>query len=433
MLRQVSGVFGWKVAGIALAFSSQLLLARLLSVSEYGALVYFLTWLGFLSMVVKLGFDNACIRYVASYVGQREWDKFFGLVITAYVVVGFFSVSIAWLLSSSAVHWFFGLGEYGHVLPWLFPLLPLIALQNLTGSVLRGLQVQLTAESLEGVFRSFLLIMLLTLAWWQMPGFRVETVLEQYAIATAVTVLVGLTVVYVKRPSGIVFFRPRFLHREWFSTSTALWFTGGMYLVQGQADILMLGAMRSPDEVAHYGVASRIAGMLGMGLGAVTVIIAPKVAELHGQNRPKNEFQIYLKDASRILMIFSFGVGGGLILFGKPILWLFGEAYMAAYWVMVILIIGRIVESAAGPVGQLLAMTGNHWAVSRILLLSTVLNLVMNATFIPLWGALGAATTTAISFVAWNIALLIYAWRKLGFNPSILPDYFVKTSGSTTL
>ncbi len=426
MLKKVAGVFLWKIIGTALTFALQLILARLLPVSEYGALIYLFAWLGFLVMVVKLGFDNACMRYVASYIGQREWGKLVGFLITAFVVVGLFSLMVAWLISSYVLQWFSGLDKYIHLLPWLLFLLPLMAIQNLTGSLLRGLQVQSIAEFLEGVFRSFLLLILVIWLWWQIPSISVPVILDQYILATVATVLIGLAMVYVNRPPDFTFVRPQFLHSEWFSTSTALWFTGGMYLVQSQADILMLGAMRTSVEVAHYGVASRIVGMLGMGLAAVMVIIAPKMAELHGKNRPKSEFQRYLKEASRLLMVFIFVVGGGLIILGEPILGLFGEEYMVAYWIMVVLIVGRMVESAAGPVGQLMSMTGHHWAVSKILLLSTALNLIMNALFIPLWGGLGAATATAISFAGWNIALLIYAWRVIGVNPSIFPNYFIK-------
>ncbi|GAH06797.1 unnamed protein product, partial [marine sediment metagenome] len=100
----------------------------------------------------------------------------------------------------------------------------------------------------------------MTLAWWRIPELQVGTVLNQYVVATAATLIVGLTMVYLKRPADFAFIRPQFLHREWFSTSAVLWFTGGMYLVQNQADIMMLGAMRNPGEVAYYAVASRITG-----------------------------------------------------------------------------------------------------------------------------------------------------------------------------
>ena len=432
LLKRVSGVVGWQIAGTALAFLYQLLLARFLPVADYGALIYFLTWLGFLAMVVKLGFDNACMRYVASYMGQGEWGKVSGLLIIAFSVTGFFSFLFAWLINLYSTQWFGIAKEYTELLPWLLIILPVIVFQNLIGSVLRGLHAQLTAVFLEGAFRSLLLILLVLLAWWYTPTLQTGTVLDQYAAATVTTVLVGLVMVYVKCPSNFAFVRPKFLYREWFSTSAALWFSGGMYLVQSQADILMLGVMRTSSEVAYYGVASRITGVLSMGLVAVTAIIAPKLAEMHGQNRPKDEFQRYLREGSRLLLRYTLVVGSGLVLLGKPILWLFGEEYMVGYWILVILVIGHGVNSAAGPVGQLMAMTGHHWAASRILLLSTALNLIMNALFIPLWGALGAATATAVSFAVWNIALLIYAWRRLGLNPSILPDYFVKASAPTT-
>ena len=293
-------------------------------------------------------------------------------------------------------------------------------------SVLRGLQVQLIAQFLEGVFRSVLLIILVLLAWWRTSNFHAGSALDQYVIATAATVLFGIALVYLKRPADLILNRPEFRSREWMSTSTALLFTGGMHLLHSQADILVLGAMRPPNEVAHYGVASRISGLLAMGLGAVTVIVAPKMAEMHGHNESRDKFQSYLRDATRLLMIFTLGLGGILTLIGIPILSLFGEEYIVAYWPLVVLIVGRAIDSGAVPTGQLMAMTGRLWQVSIIVLLSAMVNLAMNVLLIPPLGAMGAAIATAISFFIWNIALLIYAWRQLGLNPSILPNYFVK-------
>ena len=55
----------------------------------------------------------------------------------------------------------------------------------------------------------------------------------------------------------------------------------------------------------------------------------------------------------------------------------------------------------------------------RDYLTQVVLNLVLNATLIPVWGMPGAATATALSMIAWAATMTVAIRRRLGLSMSV--------------
>ena len=70
-------------------------------------------------------------------------------------------------------------------------------------------------------------------------------------------------------------------------------------------------------------------------------------------------------------------------------------------------IIGKYHQSSPSRLG---------YHVFDLVAISAILNVILNASFIPQWGATGAAMATAISTVVWNIFLVIFVKQKLKIN-----------------
>jgi O-antigen/teichoic acid export membrane protein len=66
-----------------------------------------------------------------------------------------------------------------------------------------------------------------------------------------------------------------------------------------------------------------------------------------------------------------------------------------------------------------MTMTGHQIQAAKILALTIVVNLVLNAFLIPAAGIIGAAIATTIATALWNFMMLAYVWRRLNYNPTI--------------
>ena len=107
------------------------------------------------------------------------------------------------------------------------------------------------------------------------------------------------------------------------------------------------------------------------------------------------------------------------MIFGKPILGLFGEEFKNGYLSLLILIVGQLVNALSGSVGYIMVMTGKQKQASIVFAISAALNIIMNLIFIPIFGIAGAAAARAASLILWNVTLVFYIRNRLDLNSTI--------------
>ena len=56
-----------------------------------------------------------------------------------------------------------------------------------------------------------------------------------------------------------------------------------------------------------------------------------------------------------------------------------------------------------------------------IVAVTAALNVALNLLLIPSYGMAGAAAATAVTTAVWNLAMLVYGWRVLHINPTMIP------------
>ena len=112
-------------------------------------------------------------------------------------------------------------------------------------------------------------------------------------------------------------------------------------------------------------------------------------------------------ESSRI----TFGVSVPILIilgfFSEPILFLFGDNYIAAKNALLILLVGQLFNSVSGPAAIYLNMTGRQRVLNVILAFGLILNILLNIILIPMYGIEGAAFATSFSMAIWNIAAVV--------------------------
>lgn len=184
-------------------------------------------------------------------------------------------------------------------------------------------------------------------------------------------------------------------------------------LIAANADTIMLGWLSSTREVGLYNVAARIALLVSFFLQVSNAAISPKLASLFADGKIK-EMEKMVKSVTGGLM----GIAAISLLFfivaGKPLLGLWGNEFKDAYLILVILGVGQFLNISTGCSGLLLIMCGHEKVHGHISLVFVILNLILNYIFIKNWGAIGAATATAITVGGENLAKLILAKQRVG-------------------
>ena len=416
--RDTIGSMGLKITSGGLGFLSTVLLARLLEPAGYGVYAYVYAWINVLSVLTQFGLPTLVVRETARGMAQDRPDLVQGIWRWAGRITGLLSLALAgvgavlaWVLRSS-----FG-GERLSTFAWAILLVPLVALGNLRGAALRGLQRVVAGQMPEFLIRPGLLVLLLGGAAWLLG--RSLSAAEAMALSVAAAALAfgfGAWMLWRVAPSSVRAARPQYESRAWWLSAFPLAFVDGISLINNQAAIIILGFFVSDAEIGVYRVAAQVSTLASFGLDAVNLVVAPRFAELY-EKGDLAKLQRLVTISARVILAMNMGFTLGYVLLGRLFLRLvFGPAYLGAYIPLLILLVGQAVNSAAGSVGMLLNMTRHERDTAKGLAVSAILNVVLNLLLVPLLGIIGAAIATAVSLITWKVLLWqVVRWR-LGIN-----------------
>lgn len=420
--RGAAGNLGARVAGAGLGFLSQILLARVLQASGYGVYIYALTWINLVAIGGAMGFTTASVRFVSEYRGQGKWKLFRGYlsysrstVLKASAFLAVAALGVALFLKQ--------LGYASHISTFAIAcfMLPVMTQVKIRAAELRGLKWVVWSQLPEKMIRLVVLILgVLFLAYGSNISVSAPWAMGVHLLGW----VAGLTLVFLiaKRafPCEATHGASEGRSEEWLSTSRDMMLIAGFNLVLFQADTIMVGALAGTTDAGLYAVASKLASLMIFVLLAVNSILGPVAAELQAQGKTV-QLQRIVTFATWGIFIPSVLVGVGLLYFDVQALGVFGEEFVQSDDALKLLIGGQLVNAMAGPANLLLNMTGHQRMSAKILGGSAVLNIVLNATLIPLFGFVGAALATAITMLVWNSLAVWMVWRVLKIVAFTLP------------
>ncbi len=207
--------------------------------------------------------------------------------------------------------------------------------------------------------------------------------------------------------------RPQYRVREIFGFSMVSWVSALAATGLIWAGTLLLGALASQEEVGTYSVATRLVTLAVFVMAPINATFTPHMAHLFHIGEVGEASRAY-GSATRWILTLSAPAFVMLVVLPEELLSYFGEAYVAAATVTVVLAIGQLVSAAAGPCGTVLNMSGRVALNMADNLAVLVLAVVLNLLLIPELGVLGAAIAWSCSLVAVNIAKLAQARWVVG-------------------
>ncbi len=406
-----------KVAAKAAAFLMALILARHLSVEAYGTFVLVSTWLLLLMILGVVGLDNAAMRFVAQYREEENgaakvqmFVRWAGRRVLVFsCVVALIAVPVIWFLADARSV------IAGSILAIAAATLPLLAYSHFAQFALRGMRHVGRAEAVGQIIRPVAVIVIAVALSYAGVELNTTLAIAGLMVGTVLSTMAGAYWLRSSISSRADSIATPEQARNWTRTAFPMMLITTSHFLLHQLDVLMLGSIVGTSSVASYAVASRLADVVAFALAVASSIVAPMIASLYHSGR-KEELQEMLHTAGRWVTLAALVVAAILVLGPVDFLALFGDAYTAAYTVLIILVFGQLLSTFAGPVGFLLSMTGRQKESAGILASGVVINAILNIVLIPQYAELGAAVATAATTIYWNIAMTVFASRKLGLR-----------------
>lgn len=383
--------------GLLANFLMQAALANELGVEGYGAFSYMLASLTVLSGLLPLGWMQGIQRYVTEYLESNRVSMLWGVITRSQQLT---------LLSSilfSVVFWVSA--------PWLAPKYQLVAYGVALLSPLytwTRLQQQILLafkEIFAGIFPVEVLIP--GLVWLLALGYRLqlpETVAAYLAASWLVALWQGVLLAR-RLPGGT---RPEFATQAWSRESFRLIFGQMSTLMLQRGDVLLLGPVAGMKAVGAYSLAKGLVGAIAFGNSALTASLGPTAGAALAAEKRSEAAQL-IQQGAKWSTLWALPWTAAFLLFPAPILSYFGSDYASGAAFLQILTLGMFVNSAVGPVGQVLLVGGQSEFWRRSANVVTATAFASYALLGLLAGVHGIAFVTAAS----NAGLNISRWKYL--------------------
>lgn len=194
--------------------------------------------------------------------------------------------------------------------------------------------------------------------------------------------------------------------------------TDMMNLLLGRVDIIMIAAFfpDRPELVAVYAIGSMLAGTIKKVRLAFDTSLSPVLAGLLERRSLPEAIRVYRQTGIWIWLFFA--LAAGVLSLGAPVaLRLAGAAFVEAWPVVPILVLGRLVNAVGGPAQTALLMSGRSRLELANNALINVANVGLNWLLIPAWGIYGSAIATSASLTLFNVIRVVQVRRLVGLAP----------------
>jgi O-antigen/teichoic acid export membrane protein len=417
LVRRLAGAaFLIRVVSAALAFVSQILLARWMGGFEFGIYIYAWTWVLLIGGMVDFGLGSAAQRFIPEYIEHKRFTLLRGFLSGSRWLALLFGTT-AGVAGAIAVKLLIPHIDPATVVPLYLSCaaLPVFGVWSVQSGIARSYNWVNLGLSPVYVQRQLLLLGLIGLAY--ALGLRTDAVMATAVGAVAlVSVGAGQIAVLNRRLSGVVEGGPKaYAARTWLAVSVPMFVVEAFYLLLTYSDIIVLNQFRPPNEVAIYYAAAKTLALVAFIYYSVAQTIAHKFAEHHvSGDRPR--LAAFLKQSVRLTFWPSLGAVVVLLALGRPMLRLFGHDFVSGYYLMFIIAVGLLARASVGPAERLLNMLGERKSCALVYAASFALNIGLCVVMIPWLGLAGAAIASSVALAFESASLFIVAKYRLGLH-----------------
>ena len=416
--RAAFAAFAVRVLSAAIAYLTQVVLARWMGGAEYGIFVWVWVWVLILGGMSSLGLQVSLIRYVPQYLERQQFGLLAGVLRAGRVIPVAVATAVAVLTVGALALWG-GALQPQYRLPLYFALacLPLYALTDVQDGIGRS-----RAWIGIGLVPPYILRPVLILAGMIAAHFAGLPMLASTAAAAALvatwsTGLIQFALLQGRLGRETVGARLSYDFSEWFATSLPIWFIAGCELMLQNLDVLVVTRYVDPASVGIYFAALKSIGLVAFVNYAVGSAIAGRLSELNARgDRPGIERAV--RDGARWTFWPSLLGAAVLLVIGKPLLAIFGAEFTAGYPLMFVLVVGLVARSAVGPAEFVLRMLSQQRLCAAVYGVTAIIDLTLSLSLTPTYGAMGAAVANAASLTLMALMFYILARRRLGFDVS---------------
>ncbi|RBP77904.1 O-antigen/teichoic acid export membrane protein [Rhodobacter sp. 140A] len=409
-----------KLAAAGLSYAMFVVLSRWLGADTYGRFASAFSAGTFLSFVMLLGLHTELLRGLpqreaaAMGGGETRWAFLWGTSrALGLSILVFGTLGVVLAVATTAI----GRPQWAGMIVMAIAIAGGLALAEFLASMFRALgAVSIALLPRDVLWRGLVLGSVLVLALLHVEGGFVSAA--------------ALTVVLLLLTLGLQFFWGRSLLPAKDTSPQAIppvrgllwdarWLAAAALasnLLQPLA-VVAVGAVLSYADSGVFFAAQKTAALLSLPLIAMNMIGAPQIARAWSAG-DRAEVQ---RICTHVAVTATAGTAVGLAVvlgFSGDLLGVFNPAYRDQGAILIVLSLGNILNTLAGPTGYLMLMTGHEKRfvlISSVAQVSGILTVVIGGA---LFGLAGAAWGEVVGVAIFNVAIWRWGRKRLGVDSS---------------
>jgi O-antigen/teichoic acid export membrane protein len=410
-------IFAGIVTGILISFLNWVMIIRYLTPEDFGFYSLVITIVTLASSISYLGLSEGVTRYISFYRGKNNPSHIWGCIsssIRISLVLGLFLL-FSLILLSKPIAKFYNIKELATGINIYAFSIPFAAVFTILFSIFRGFELTLPKVLFNDFLRNiFFLSAVIFVIFFNL---KVVGIIYAALISIVIAFLIFAAYSKIKIPKLIKPDSKVKVGKDLIIFSLPLWIFVIISTLVNITDTLMLSYFCDMEKVGLYNGALRLSKYLPIFLTSVNFIYLPITTNFFSQGQKHQVKDIYAFTTKWIVLL-SFPIFLLFFLSGKQVLILIlGENYASSYYVLRLLSLGMFFTLFVGPNGSTLLALGETRPLILYSILVFVFNIVLNYIFIPMWGIIGAAFTTMLSFTLISFLISLKLYKLSSIHP----------------
>lgn len=423
--KQSGIVFISKFIGYVLGFAINFIMARYYGAEILGQYTLINTYIQLIIIFTIFGLDNGMVKYVARYNSKNNQKLVYKVIKIAltYTII----LSIVGTILTFVFRKYIGLIFNDNILTnsliiGSFLIIPR-TINKLFGGIYRGLKQTQYYVLAQYVYTKLIRIVLLII----LIIFNVKTLNNVIITLLISSLFISIFLFYQFKNFNINIKKIIFdifnfknnskkIRNQLLSYSSTMILISFMGVILGRTDRVMVGIFSSSSAVGIYNIAATVGSLATFLLSSSNMAFAPIISELYTQKKISILNDLY-STITKWIVMFTLPIIITIIVFPETILNVFGSEYIGAKYVLILIALGKMIESFSGANQHILNMSGNE----RLVLINNIgmamINIILNIILIPYFDILGAAIATSISITVVNLIKIIQVKKYLNLFP----------------
>ena len=404
-----------------------LIIAGILSESEYGLVLKALTIPNLIQIIRDLGIDQATIKYTAQYNHENKSSQIKNILeatLTFEFLLGLI-LSIVSYLISGIIAGIIATNVFSA--PEITPLIQIASFTIFGGALTKVAQSAFTGYEkmqyhsatliVQSIMKTILMVILVY------SNFGVYGAIMGQTIAVLVTGMISVTLLYFKIYKNLRKQNENKL--EITKTLKKLLKYGlplsGSFILNGfvaQFYIILIAINITDQIIGNYNLALNFASLLAFFVTPVSTIMFPAFSKINAKKDPttlRNVFQYSVKYASLLIVPATFMV---MSLSRPAVATLFGEKYeLSPLFLSLYIIIYLYTAIGSLSSGNFIKGQGKTGFNLKLTILTTILGIILSLVLIPSFGVIGLIVTTLTSGIP-QIIISLW-WIKKQYDAAI--------------